>query len=212
MEFKITHRNLCIKAAKYLRSKGIHPYHKGQYSVCELERIGECPDSFAWGGSSTQLIEAKVSRSDFLSDKKKHWRANPEKGLGRYRSYICPTDLIKPKELPEYWGLLYIDDKGKITEIVKAEQQECNHIEEINLITSILRRENIKPQMFSYKVYKNESEGNINCVINGKSEQQSSDSMLPDALLLVCKHENEKQMQGNGFIYTICADCGEDLE
>lgn len=161
MAFEMTHRNLCLKAARYLRSKGIHPYHKGQYSVCELERVGECPDAFAWGGSSTQLIEAKVSRNDFLSDKKKLWRNNQPYGIGKYRSYICPTSLIKSEELPEYWGLIYVCDKGKLTEIVKAEPQECNHIEEINLITSILRREGIKQQMFNYKVYKSEGKENI---------------------------------------------------
>jgi len=154
MGFKTTHRSLCIKGAMYLRSKGIHPFHRGQYSVCELERLGECPDSFAWGGSSTQLIEAKVTRPDFLSDKNKLWRRNPNVGIGRYRSYLCPVNLIKKEELPENWGLLYIDNKGKITEIVEAKPQECNHIEEINLITSILRREGVKKQMFSYKIYK----------------------------------------------------------
>ncbi len=154
MGFEMTHRNLCIKAARYLRSKGIHPFHKGQYSVCELERVGECPDAFAWGGSSTQLIEVKVSRNDFLSDKKKLWRQRPEIGIGRFRSYLCPEGLISADELPEAWGLLYADDNGKIIEVVKAEHQPSNQMEEINLITSILRRENIKPQMFSYKNYK----------------------------------------------------------
>lgn len=151
--FEITHRNLCIKGTKYLRSKGIHPYHRAQYAVCELERAGECPDAFGWGGSSTQLIEAKISRSDFLSDKKKNWRKIPSYGIGRYRSYLCPVDLINPKELPEYWGLLYIDCSGNIEEVVEPISQNCNHVEEINLITSILRRENINPKMFSYKNY-----------------------------------------------------------
>lgn len=158
MGFQLTHRHCCIKAARYLRSKGIHPFHRGQYSVCELERVGECPDAFAWGGSSTQLIEVKVSRNDFLSDNKKLWRKNPSYGIGKYRSYLCPANLIKTEELPERWGLLYIDEKGKITQIVEAEPQECNHIEEINLITSILRREGIAPKMFNYKIYKNESD------------------------------------------------------
>jgi len=27
-----------------------------------------------------------------------------------------------------------------------------------------------------------------------------------------CTHENEVQRQGNGFIYTVCGDCGEDLD
>jgi len=152
---EITHRNLCLKAARYLRKKGIHSFHKAQYSVCELERCGESPDAFGWGGSSTQLIEVKISRHDFLNDKKKFWRKNTDHGLGRYRSYLCPTGLINPKELPGRWGLLYIDEKGKIKQIVEAEPQECNHIEEINLITSILRREGINPKMFSYKNYKN---------------------------------------------------------
>ena len=27
-----------------------------------------------------------------------------------------------------------------------------------------------------------------------------------------CTHENEVQRQGYGFIYTVCGDCGEDLD
>jgi hypothetical protein len=27
-----------------------------------------------------------------------------------------------------------------------------------------------------------------------------------------CTHENEVQRQGDGFIYTVCGDCGEDLD
>lgn len=66
----MTHRELCKLAAKYLRQKGINRNGKCQYVVCELERVGESPDAFGFGGSYTQLIEVKVSRSDFLSDKK----------------------------------------------------------------------------------------------------------------------------------------------
>ena len=149
----MTHRELCIKASKYLKNKGIQPFHKCQYVVCELERAGECPDSFGWGGSSTQLIECKRSRADFLSDKKKLWRKYPDCGIGRFRSYLCSDGLIKESELPNNWGLLYIDERGKIIEVVKPINQENNQIEEINLITSILRREGITPKIFSYKRY-----------------------------------------------------------
>ncbi len=120
MAFEITHRNLCLKAAKYLRSKGVHPFHKAQYSVCELERCGESPDAFGWGASSTQLIEVKVSRSDFLNDKNKIFRINPTQGIGRYRSYLCPQNMIKASELPPKWGLLYINQKGIISVEVQA--------------------------------------------------------------------------------------------
>lgn len=155
-----SHRDLCFKATKYLRNKGIEstglimPSHfKCQYVVCELERVGESPDAFGFGGSSTQLIEVKVSRSDFLSDKKKFWRKFPEHGIGKFRSYLCPEVLIRETDLPKYWGLLWINKKGKITEIVKPQAQTCCHIEELKLIVSILRREGITPRIFSYKKY-----------------------------------------------------------
>ena len=150
----MTHRELCIKAAKYLRNKGIQPFHKCVYAVCELERVGESPDAFGFGGSTSQMIEVKISRSDFLSDKKKYWRKFPYYGLGRFRSYMCPEGLIKETELPEKWGLLYISEKGKIIKIKEPELQECNHMAELQLAASILRREGIKPQVFSYKNYK----------------------------------------------------------
>ena len=152
-----SHRDLCFKASKYLRNKGIQPFHKSQYVICELERVGESPDAFGFGGSSTQLIEVKVSRSDFLSDKKKYWRKYPEHGIGKFRSYLCPEGMIKEKDLPKYWGLLWVDEKGRITEIVKPEAQPCNHIQELNLIVSILRREGIAPRIFSYKNYSSDA-------------------------------------------------------
>lgn len=152
----MTHRELCLKAAKYLRNKGIQPFHKCQYVVCELERLGESPDAFGWGGSTTQLIEVKVSRSDFIADKKKFWRKYPNKGLGKYRSYLCPEGLILKHELPKHWGLLYVTENGKVKIVKEPKPQKSRRIDEINLITSILRRNNINPQIFNYKKYKDE--------------------------------------------------------
>ena len=100
------------------------------------------------------MIEVKVSRADFHADKRKDWRKTPRTGLGKYRSYLCPEFIISSDDLPEDWGLLYIDKKGKIREIVKPTPQRSNHREEINLVTSILRREGITPKIFSYKSYK----------------------------------------------------------
>lgn len=149
----MTHRDLCIKAAAYLRSQGIQPFHRCKYAVVELEKYGESPDAFGWGWG-TQLIEVKVSRSDFLSDKKKHWRKHPEQGLGMFRSYLCPEGIIKESDLPENWGLLWIDLSGKITVKVEPKKQASHYTDEIHLITSLFRREGIKPQTFSYKKYK----------------------------------------------------------
>ena len=49
------------------------------------------------------MIESKVSRSDFKADAKK-----PERlfgGVGTYRFYITPLNMLLPEELPEGWGL-----------------------------------------------------------------------------------------------------------
>lgn len=159
MKKEFSHRELCYKAARYLRDKGIVRFYKCQYIFCELERYGECPDALGFATlSGTQLIEVKVSRSDFLSDKKKYWRKNPSKGLGSYRSYLCPEGLINEKDLPSNWGLLWVDEKGKITEIVKPNKQPCNHNAELHLLTNIMRREGIKPKIYSYKKYANDEE------------------------------------------------------
>lgn len=77
---------------------------------------GETPDVIgfsSWGHSV--IVECKISRSDFLKDKKKPFRINPEIGMGKYRFYCCPTGLIKQEELPERWGLIYVNDKGRAT-------------------------------------------------------------------------------------------------
>ncbi|MDL2310271.1 hypothetical protein LJC39_04060 [Parabacteroides sp. OttesenSCG-928-B22] len=138
-----------------MRNHGTYPFHRAQYVVCELERTGESPDVFGFGGGRTQLIEVKISRSDFLADKKKYWRMYPEYGIGQMRSYLCPINVIKPEDLPDKWGLFYLTDRGKIECIKHPEYQQSNTTEEMNLAASILRRENLKPQVFSYKKYKN---------------------------------------------------------
>lgn len=153
----ITHRELCELGAKYMYRNGTIPFNKPKYVVCELERIGECPDVFGFGSAYTQLFKVKVSRSDFLSDKKKEWRINPEIGLGQFRSYLCPESLIKESELPDNWGLFYINDNGEISMIKKPERQISCATVEMNLAASIMRREFIKPQVFSYKKYKTDN-------------------------------------------------------
>lgn len=71
---------------------------------------GEYPDvlGFRSCGNSV-LIEVKSSRADFLCDKRKPFRKNPDFGMGTYRFYMCPWGLIKPADLPQGWGLIWVD-------------------------------------------------------------------------------------------------------
>ncbi|MFA5649540.1 MAG: hypothetical protein WC914_00140 [Proteiniphilum sp.] len=111
----------------------------------------EQPDAFGFGSCGTQLIEVKLSRGDFLADKKKFFRINPEFGLGTFRSYLCPEGLISIDELPPKWGLLYVNENKRVVKIKEPEPQQADHTEELALIRSIMRRVGIKPQIFSFK-------------------------------------------------------------
>jgi len=111
----MTHKDLIIPAYKWVlkRSCGI-AFKELNTAACN----GEYPDVIgfgAWGYSV--LIEVKVSRSDFICDKKKKFRKDPELGMGKLRYYLCPEGLIKVTELPKGWGLLYANSKLKITSI-----------------------------------------------------------------------------------------------
>lgn len=75
---------------------------------------GESPDIFAVHAAWSILIEAKVSRQDFLADSKKSFRKNPEEGVGNYRLYACPEGLISVDELPDGWGLLYVTPRKAV--------------------------------------------------------------------------------------------------
>lgn len=65
-------------------------------------------DAILFKSGASFMIETKISRSDFLADKKKSFRNNPNEGVGNYRYYACPDGLIKPEELPKKWGLIYV--------------------------------------------------------------------------------------------------------
>lgn len=150
------HRCLCLLAAKFIHRRGSIDPPSCPFVVIELVTCEqETPDVFGWNYWTTVLVEVKVSRSDFLADKKKWFRIYPEKGMGDYRYYCCPEGLIKENELPEKWGLLYEKD-GVITVIKKAEISQVCLSSERSIYASVFRRENIKPRIFDYRKNKEE--------------------------------------------------------
>lgn len=108
----MTHREVIESSAKWV--KRIFPLVFKEWAWSGEEQ----PDIIGFRGCETCLVEAKVSRSDFLRDKKKSFRVDMSKGMGDYRFYACPTGLIKKEELPENWGLIYVNEKGKSSCIV----------------------------------------------------------------------------------------------
>lgn len=117
MEFKIDHKKLVDAAYRWVLKNG-----SCGVAFKELKTLSsyEEPDVIgfgAWGHSV--LIECKASRSDFFADRKKSFRKDPSKGMGTRRFYCCPTGLLKKEDLPEGWGLIYVNEKLKATCVFK---------------------------------------------------------------------------------------------
>lgn len=69
--------------------------------------------SVSYNDKATE-IEIKRSRSDFLADFKKeekHYQTSNGYGAN-YFYFACPRDLIKPDEIPEYAGLIWVHSSG----------------------------------------------------------------------------------------------------
>ena len=104
----LTHTDLCrITAEKFCKAVAIY----------EVKDHEENPDviTFYTGGTSV-VFEIKMSRADFLADKKKKCRNEDFTRCGNFHAYVCNGDFIKKDEIPEDWGLYYYIN-GKFKEI-----------------------------------------------------------------------------------------------
>lgn len=86
----------------------------------ELKCIGsrEQPDVIAFRSNCSLMIECKTSKADFRADFKKPERLGLLSSIGNYRLYLAPKGLIELTLIPERWGLLEVNEKGKV-EVVK---------------------------------------------------------------------------------------------
>lgn len=119
-EKKFTHADLVEIAYKWVMKNGSCGVAFKEL-VCYAN--GEIPDVIGFGQGHSVLIECKISRSDFLADANKPFRITPSFGMGKHRYYCCPSGLISVDELPEGWGLIYVDEKGKAKKIHYPKRQ-----------------------------------------------------------------------------------------
>jgi hypothetical protein len=140
----MTHKAAVRRMAEWLRlCKG--------YSVVISElssRNMETPDVLAFkDGHHSMLIECKVSRADFLSDKTKAFRAYPEMGVGDNRYYASLPGIIKVTDLPAGWGLLEIHDR-QIRTIKDSDFHKASKSAEVTILVSALRRLSISTAVY----------------------------------------------------------------
>ena len=139
----MTHSRLVDDAVRWLRSKYRCGIVLSEQSCCS----GEIPDAIGWKGRNhSVVVECKLSRSDFLIDADKAWRAHSECALGCERFYLAPAGLIACSELPIGWGLLEI--RGREVRTVQKSKKNLRSPEglanEMNLLLSSLRRVEVR--------------------------------------------------------------------
>lgn len=114
-----THSELNVIAAKWLKRPLSNKGPGCQVALTEVGGLfgGERADAFGyrWGFEACSIvIESKTSRSDFLADKAKPHRNGQCVGMGTYRYYICAEGLIDIADLPDGWGLLWVNKRGHV--------------------------------------------------------------------------------------------------
>ena len=148
----LTHADLVNAAYKWVLNRAHCGVAFREFNTANT--TGEIPDVIGFGSSGhSVLVECKTSRSDFFKDKNKRFRAIPSDGMGSQRFYCCPTGLLKVEDLPEGWGLLYVDAKGRATCVhkiykgntdVRKRALTKNMLAEHGLMYSALRRLHIR--------------------------------------------------------------------
>jgi hypothetical protein len=138
----MTHSQLVEKAVRWLRSCRCGVVLSEQACVS-----GEMPDAIGWKRAChSVLVECKVTRSDFLADRGKHFRLKPEQGVGCERFYLVPAGLVRSEELPAGWGLLELR-RGRIEMTypsAKSLRSATGFRYEMNLLLASLRRVEVR--------------------------------------------------------------------
>lgn len=126
MPANITHKALCTAAASWLKRPLSRSGPGCIVAWSETSPMGadEICDALGFTGliastpAASVIVEAKVSRADFLADRNKAFRQRPEAGIGEFRYFITPDGLVQPHELPEKWGL--IEFNGRRLRVVQG--------------------------------------------------------------------------------------------
>ncbi|GIC77643.1 hypothetical protein [Moritella sp. F3] len=108
----VQHEKLSELAAKWAKKQGFPIIATNLGASGCREKV----DLIAFRSNCTLMIESKVSRADFRVDAKKPERQTG--GVGTYRFYITPVNMVSISEIPDGWGLLYVEGK-KVIEMVK---------------------------------------------------------------------------------------------
>lgn len=116
---QMSHDEISLFVARSLKNKG-YPI---AFANVRSNVLWEQPDVIGFNSYCNSFLgEVKVSRADYLADKKKPFRhGGPEVGYGKSRAYITPKGLLSPDEIPYGWQLWEIHGiKRPMIKVIKG--------------------------------------------------------------------------------------------
>jgi hypothetical protein len=140
-EIKMSHSDFIADLGKEARvMKGEYSaYAYIQASVREILERGKkrkdalyIDDRFKW------KLENISQYNHCLSKQDKTYQEAPH--LGEARFYVCPGGIIAKDEVPEGWGLIYLDDRGQFRQILSSGKWKANIRAERDIIAHALRK------------------------------------------------------------------------
>lgn len=137
------HDRLVLRAERWLIAQGCGVVVRSPFKAL----TAEIPDAIGWREGVSVLVEVKSTREDFFADRKKEFRSTSELGMGDWRFYFCPPDVIDINEVPEGWGLVWSTEK-RVTQTFGVPSNsmwfqspfQANHLAERSILVSALRR------------------------------------------------------------------------
>lgn len=145
MGFNLITHDVLVKQAKRWLEKAHGTNFACGVVLTEFKcTISEIPDVIGFNDHRSILIECKVNRSDFLSDKNKLHRHYIH-GLGNYRYYLTLPHVACIDDVNNGWGLLYATDKN-IRVVKESEYFSSDSVKakEWSLLYSVARRLNLR--------------------------------------------------------------------
>jgi hypothetical protein len=153
----ITHALLVDKAVQWLkreRGKGGPMCHIALAGPKNGFNHNEIPDAIGWRAGIGQiegysiLIECKTSWDDFQSDKAKPFRQHPALGMGQFRYYMIPGELLERVQQAltneddprKGWGILYVNQHNQIKKHSESQPFKYNKALELDILVRALLR------------------------------------------------------------------------
>ena len=135
-------------SARHSKDFFITECKSGPSTLTNTMRFDAYAISKSWMNLTFYGYEVKVSRSDFLADKK--WMGYLS--LCNQFSFVCPKDMIKPEEIPENVGLIYYYlDSGSLRTVKKAVHRQIETPIDLLLYCIISRIKSDRYPFFSNK-------------------------------------------------------------